>query len=58
MEYLYFVQILLVMVEKFKFILLEFYSNVVALSIQVIFTGDPLKVYLLLQTYYHTYLFK
>lgn len=46
------------MVEKFKFILLEFYSNVVALSIQVIFTGDPLKVYLLLQTYYHIYLFK
>ena len=29
-----------------------------ALSIQVIFTGDPLKVYLLLQTYYHIYFFQ
>lgn len=27
-----------------------------ALSIQVIFTGDPLKVYLLLQTYYLKYI--
>ena len=59
MEYLYFVQFKL---NSFRYggkVQIHFVGNitVVALCIQVIFTGDHHKVYLLLQTYNHIYFF-